>query len=1135
MHFLKRLSMRSKIFITFLLLVFVMFGSISLTLPHIKETFEKTIKNELQANTVLASIMVEKLLDESVEQYFKGMAETSAGIVQRFYNRYKRNEISLEQAQTFPKDLMNTQLVGETGYTFFVTPENINKIDEIIQDAPNKETLSRSFIEAIISQKKGFLRTVKGKGIFPEDDVAYLDYFSPWKWIIAAVPFEKDTHSIVSLTSFKESIENSKLSPGKGSYITIFELDGHILYHPFLQNKNALELKDPKTKRFFIRDLVDIVKEKGFDTPQTGWFEYHFLKREQTNSYGAKLFYYVYQPKNKWFVVTVINKADMLKPYSQLIQDLGIFAAVMLVVVILLAFLSSNHLLQRITALKNAARKLSENDYDLDLQKYADDEIGELEEAFGDASTKISSLTQSQKELNENLERIVEERTDALYLALQDAESATEAKSEFLANMSHEIRTPINAITGLTYLMQQQDAPPQQKRYITKVETAAHSLLGIINDILDFSKIEAGKLDLENTTFYLHDVMEKVSTIVGIKASDKDLDFIISYEPDVPMTYKGDPLRLAQIITNLTNNAIKFTERGEVGVYVSRERRHLLRFEVRDTGIGLTEEESSKLFKSFSQADTSTTRKYGGTGLGLAISKQLVQMMGGRIWVQSVKGEGTSFFFTVTLKELSSKNNEHTLFTNKRVLIVDDSPSWQSSLSNLLSVYNFDVDIVASGEDALKNVEENVPYDLILMDWNLPGMNGVETTKKLKELHPASVQPVIMVSAYDEEYYKEEAERQGITTFLHKPINPSELYNVIISYFGTEVKEDIDTKVEKVSLQEKLATRKGSHILLVEDNELNREIIKDMLAHSGILIDEAHNGQEAVEKIKQYPDKYELILMDIQMPVMDGYTATAKIRGYNRDISIIALTANAMAADIARSKEAGMDAHLNKPIDVEIFFTTLLRYLSPKVSLDIHPPLAPDTDEQVMFKFAVIDAEAGLKYMNGNLALYYKILRNFQSNYEDAHNSLKKLLTENKKEAKRLLHTLKGLSASIGANDLHTITKQLEASFDSSLLGTFDHELGKVLDDIASCPDLSNQRQRNPDLPLLEGNTRNNLWSSLTQATQSKRPKKIKGILDKFSPYALQEEDEQKLAEVRVLLDKFKYNDALNLLGESNE
>lgn len=1127
--------MRIKIFMTFLLLVFIMLGSISLTLPHVKETFENTIKKELQANTMLAGLMASKLLDESIKQYLKGITETNINIIRNYYNKYKRNERTLQQAQKHAQDCLNAQQIGKSGFTFIITPENRSNINSIIKAEPSITTLSPEFIDKLLTQKKGYLRLAKSEGLFPKDDIAYLSYFAPWQWTVCAVPSQKEAHSIVDLVNFKTSMENSDLSPAPGSYSAIFGLDGHLLYHPFLKDENALDLQDPKTKRFFIRELVETIKTNGLQNSQSGWLEYNFLKREQTDTYGAKLLYYVYQPENRWCVVTVINKEDMLRPYTQLILDLRIFAVVMLCSVILLAFLSSKHLLQRIAALKDAARKLSENNFDLNLKKYADDEIGELEEAVNDASEKISSLTLSQKKLNEDLERIVEERTDALHLALQKAESATEAKSEFLANMSHEIRTPINAITGLTYLMQQQDTPPQQKRYITKIEIAAHSLLGIINDILDFSKIEAGKLELENTTFYLHDVMEKVSTIVGVKAADKDLDFIVSYEPDVPMAYVGDPLRLAQIITNLTNNAIKFTEKGEVGVYISRVKQHHIRFEVRDTGIGLTKEEISKLFRSFSQADTSTTRKYGGTGLGLAISKQLVQLMGGYIWVQSEKGKGTSFFFTVTLKEISSRNNDHTLFTNKRVLVVDDSPSWQASLTNLLSVYNFDVEVASSGEEALQKISENPPYDLILMDWSMPGLSGIETTKRLNAMLPSSSQPIIMVSGYDEDYYREEAAQHGISTFLHKPVNPSELYNVIISYFGTEVKEDHSTKFKNVSLKEDLATRKGSHILLVEDNELNRDIIKDMLVHTGILIDEAHDGLEAVEKIAQDPVKYELVLMDIQMPVMDGYTATAKIRATGSKVPIVALTANAMAADVARSKKAGMDSHLNKPINVEEFFVTLLRYLSPKVAIKSDKPKPQEPQEQVTFKFNAIDAEAGLKYMNGNLALYYKILRNFKSNYEDAHNSLKKLLTENKKEAKLLLHTLKGLSASIGANDLHSVTKELEVSFDSSLLSTFDEELEKVLKDIDTCPELQQEDQADSDLPLLEGNIRKNLWLSLYETVQSRRPKKIKGVLEKFTPYSLQKDDEQKLKEVRALLDKFKYNDALKLLGEDYE
>ncbi|WP_175565982.1 response regulator [Halodesulfovibrio marinisediminis] len=1127
--------MRSKIFITFLLLMLIMLGAITFALPHIKETFENSLKTQLVANTKLASIMVEKLLDESTEQYLRGITQTSSTIAQYYENKHKLGKLTLAEAQEQAHKALTPLLIGDSVYSFVITPKNISNLDQIVQDCPAPNDLSPEFLNKMMKQKEGLLRIRKGKGVYPEDDIAYMTYFSPWKWIIGAVIYGEEKHTPIELTYFTRTLANSNLSPVAGSYVTILKLDGLILYHPFLIGSNALNFIDPKTKKYFFKEVFERVKKEGLETPRSGWMNYHFIKREEKSTFGDKLLYYIYEPKNKLVVATIINKDDLLRPYHRLVQDIEVIASLMLIIVILLAFFSSKHLIERIEALKEAARKLSRNEYDLNLKKVASDEIGELEEAFDDAGKKISSLTKSQKEMNENLERLVKERTDALHVALHDAESATEAKSEFLANMSHEIRTPINAITGIAYLMEQQETLPQQKKYIKKIEIAAQSLLQIINDILDFSKIEARKLELEKTTFSLHDVMEKVTAVVGVSAADKKLEFIISYDPDVPMNYVGDPLRLAQIITNLMSNAIKFTDEGEVGIYVSKVKKDVLRFEVRDTGIGLTKEEISKLFKSFTQADTSVTRKYGGTGLGLAISKQLVQMMGGLIWVQSEKGKGSSFFFTVNLKELSSPKDEQVLFTKQRILIVDDSPSWQASLLNTLSVYNFDVDVVSSGKEALKKVKTGPSYDLVLVDWNLPDTNGANLVEKLDSILPSSSHSIIMVSAYDENYCREEG--QCITTFLQKPINPSELYNLILSYFGQEITEHVDSNVKKANLKEELTTRKGSRVLLVEDSDLNRDIIKEMLAHSGILIDEAHNGLEAVEIVKLHPDKYELILMDVQMPVMDGYTATKEIRTFNSNVHIVALTANAMAADIARSKEAGMDGHLNKPINIEEFFATLLRYLTPKVSLQ---PEEMEKEKQpaqqpVTFKFSTIDAEAGLKYMNGDLALYHKILRNFKTNYEDAHNSLKHLLKENKKEATRLLHTLKGLSASIGAKELHSITKELEVSFDSSLLTSFDQELEKVLKDISSCQDIKQEEQPSTTLPLLEGKTRKNLWGALYKAIRTKRPKNIKGVLDKFTPYSLHEKDAKKLKDIQVLLDKFKYSEALNLLGDQDE
>ncbi|MFW5989819.1 MAG: ABC transporter substrate-binding protein, partial [Campylobacterales bacterium] len=410
-----------------------------------------------------------------------------------------------------------------------------------------------------------------------------------------------------------------------------------------------------------------------------------------------------------------------------------------------------------------------------------------------------------------------------LKLAKESAETATAEKSSFLANMSHEIRTPMNAIIGMTYLLKQTELTPTQSDYVKKVENSSNALLGIINDILDFSKIEAGKLEIEYIDFDLHQVIENVTTLVELKAYDKGLEFIVSYDHSMNTKLHGDPLRLGQILTNLANNAIKFTKKGEVGIYIKKLEDERYRFEVRDTGIGLTEEQKDRLFKSFSQADTSTTRKYGGTGLGLAISKQLTEMMGGKIWVESEYGKGSSFIFEVNLKEQEDIHKEIKQFSDKKVLIVDDTPSWQMILSRHLKGFNIAVSVASSGEEALEKLSgEN--FDLILMDWKMPSMDGVETAKLIKEKYSDAPPTIIMVSAYRQESIVSSAKEQGIDVFLQKPINPSLLYQVIMDVFGDGIKKEYKDNASSSSLKTELTTLKGSKILLVEDNAMNQEI-----------------------------------------------------------------------------------------------------------------------------------------------------------------------------------------------------------------------------------------------------------------------------------------------------------------------
>ncbi len=740
-----------------------------------------------------------------------------------------------------------------------------------------------------------------------------------------------------------------------------------------------------------------------------------------------------------------------------------------------------------------------------------------------------------------------DELMEELKTAQEKAEDANQAKGDFLANMSHEIRTPMNAIIGMSYLASKTELSEKQRNYVSKIQSSAHALLGLINDILDFSKIEAGKLDMESIEFCLGDVFDNLSTLLSEKALDKNLELLFSVDKEVPSHLLGDSLRLGQILVNLSNNAVKFTDKGEIIVSVKTVEKKsdqvVLQFSVKDSGIGLTQEQIGKLFKEFSQADSSTSRKYGGTGLGLTISKKLTEMMNGKIWVESDPGKGSNFIFTATFG-LATEFEEKVLapsidLQGMKMLVVDNNAAAREILQETLESFSFEVSAVSSGQEGIAQLEkaaQDQPYELVLMDWKMPGMDGVEASKLIKSSNKLTKIPsIIMLTAYSREEVTRQAKGIGLDGFLTKPINPSILLDSILEVFGKKVEKRVRRGDDSQVDTEALKAIQGARILLVDDNEINQEIGNEILEQVGCYVTIANDGKEAVEKVAQ--SEFDCVLMDIQMPVMDGYTATRIIRkdAQFNDLPIIAMTANAMEEDKKQAAESGMNDHVAKPIDVKQLFDVLVNWIN--IPEERRPEKIADntnvlTGSIIIPELDGIDTETGLNRVGGNTKLYLKILNKFRISQADAIERIETAFNAGDNEtSKREAHTLKGLAGNIGAEALQQAAQVVEGEIkagNKTLTGldVLSELLVKIIE----------------SLQMLDTKT-----TEVEKASIDADPEKVAGLLVKLKellddddsgagdvleellPFFKGTVKEKQLTRIAGLVDDYEFEDALTL------
>jgi len=670
--------------------------------------------------------------------------------------------------------------------------------------------------------------------------------------------------------------------------------------------------------------------------------------------------------------------------------------------------------------------------------------------------------------VNNELENEIQ-KLKAAEEAKSQAEAASQIKDQFLANMSHEIRTPMNAIIGLSHLCLQTDMSRKQLDYLQKINGSAKSLLGILNDILDISKIEAEKMEIERISFDLEEVMGNLATIVGNRAQEKHLEFLMQTAPDVPPLLIGDPLRLSQVLINLAGNAVKFTEKGEVIVRVVRARETsdevILRFTVIDTGIGMSQLEIDKLYRPFTQADSSITRKFGGTGLGLTISKRLVEMMGGRIWVESTPGVGSRFIFVARFQKAEKQLNFSLSALNDlrglRVLAVDHSENSLQILQSYLESFTLDVSVAGNSRDALNLVraanEARRPFGLVVIDCKIPEMDGIELARKLQDITFLSFRPkVLLITSSDQDEMLLQMDNQLVDGILAKPFQQRKLLDAVTKVSGRDVLSSGKFKIISEQLNPELISHiRGAYLLLVEDNEINRQVAQEMLEGFGLDVTTAENGEEAIELLNQA--HFDGVLMDMQMPVMDGVTATRLIRKnpHFSKLPIIALTANVMVSEQKEFLEAGITDYIGKPIDPDRLVATLAKWVRP-IRTSGRTPVAQtvkDSAPETYPDLPGVNVSESVRRMGGNVALYCALLDKFRVKERNFANTIRDALAaDDRITAERLAHTLRGIAGTLGAKILQDRAALLESSIKKgesaevvSLLEELDKELANFI------------------------------------------------------------------------------------------
>lgn len=804
-------------------------------------------------------------------------------------------------------------------------------------------------------------------------------------------------------------------------------------------------------KSTILKQKVDTANTKDCFSNDTNEMEHNWCKSSNVfpDYRGVKVIgTHLYLPELQWGLIAEIDEKEALAPLNKLLNSFCVTGAVSIAVAYLISHILAKRFSNPITKLSGIASKIGRGDLDTEIDIQSKDEIGTLANSFRTMALDLKSTTTSIDKLNREIaereraeseiieaKQEVEEINSQLEHAIEhanqmalEAEMANTAKSEFLANMSHEIRTPMNGVIGMTELLLDTELSAEQRDYAETVIRSAELLLQIINEILDFSKIESGNLDLELIDFDLRSTLDDINDILAIKAQEKGLEYISMIDPEITSRLRGDPGRLRQIVTNLIGNAIKFTSEGEIAVIASLdsedEFHSTVHFAVVDTGIGIPESKTNHVFEAFSQADASTTRKFGGTGLGLSISKKLAELMSGRIGVESKEYKGSTFWFTAKFEKQPASEIPPPQTTRdirgKKVLIIDDNKTSRLVFRKQFTAWEMKTEEAPDAETALQKLltasEQGAPFDIAIVDMVMPGEDGETLGKKIKANPKISNTILIMMTSLGKTGDARRLEEIGFAAYLTKPVKQSQLYDCIATTCGRQSNAAVEKIITRHSLAE---NRRSVRILVVEDNVVNQKLVVKVLEKLGHSAEIADNGLSAIEALESA--RYDLVLMDCQMPGMNGYEATRMIRSpiskiENRDIPIIALTANAMQGDRDECIESGMDDYLSKPIKSQAIADMIDKWVfAPEKNKRNGGPGFDNSDLLMNF--------------DGDEELLAEIIKVYMEDLPKQLIALKEGLEDrDAEEVHRRGHTIKGASANVGAINMRKVASEIEAA-----------------------------------------------------------------------------------------------------------